>query len=43
VGLFLVKSPVGGVFTGYTYRETAIAMGYRIDAICDGFVQEIKL
>jgi hypothetical protein len=24
VGLFLEKSPVGGNFVGYTYRETAI-------------------
>src|SRR5271156_5279113 len=25
VGLFLVKSPVGGIFSGETYRETALA------------------
>jgi hypothetical protein len=39
VGLFVVKSPVGGVLTGYTYPETVLARGYLIDAICDGYVQ----
>jgi hypothetical protein len=29
VGLFLEKSPVEGIFPGYTYRETALGLNSR--------------